>query len=65
MAKTVFDALDGKLAEHQQSQEQFISSGRAEDFATYRESCGVIRGLAIARREIQDLAKNYMDAEDD
>lgn len=65
MAKTVFDVLDKKLAEHQQSQEHFIHSGGASDFPAYKESCGVIRGLAIARRELQDLAKNYMDAEDD
>lgn len=65
MAKTVFDVLEEKLAERQQSQEEFINGGGAKDFAEYRESCGVIRGLTIARRELQDLAKNYMDAEDD
>jgi len=65
MAKTVFDVLEEKLAEQQRSQEEFINGGGAKDFAEYKESCGVIRGLTIARREMQDLAKNYRDADDE
>lgn len=65
MAKTVFDVLDNKLAEVQRSQEEFIAGGGAKDYAGYKEVCGVIRGLTTARREIQDLAKNYMENDDD
>ena len=65
MAKTVFDVLDDKLAELQQSQEEFLAGGRAKDFSEYKESCGVIRGLAAARREIEDLSRNYTDNMDD
>lgn len=65
MAQTVFDVLDKKLAELQQSQEEFLASGGANDFAQYKESCGVIRGLTAARREIEDLARNYMEDSDD
>jgi hypothetical protein len=65
MAKTVFDVLDTKLAEHQRGQEEFITSGAAKTLEGYREVCGVIRGLATARRELQDLAKNYRDNDDD
>ena len=65
MAKTVFDVLDDKLAELQQSQEEFLAGGGASDFAQYKESCGVIRGLTAARRELQDLARNYMEDSDD
>ena len=65
MAKTVFDVLDEKLADAQRNQEEFISSGGAKTFEGYREACGVIRGLAQARRELQDLAKNYRDGDDD
>ena len=65
MAKTVFDVLDEKLADAQRNQEEFISSGGAKTFDGYREACGVIRGLAQARRELQDLAKNYRDGDDD
>ncbi len=65
MAKTVFDVLDDKLAELQQSQEEFLTSGGAKDFPSYKESCGAIRGLAAARREVQDLSRNHMEDEDD
>ena len=65
MAKTVFDVLDEKLADAQRNQEEFISSGGAKTFDGYREACGVIRGLAQARRELQDLAKHYRDGDDD
>ena len=65
MAKTVFDVLDMKLAESQRSQEDFVTSGGAKDYAMYREASGVIRGLAIARQEIHDLAKNYMEQDDE
>ena len=65
MAKTVFDVLDMKLAEFQRDQEEFLTSGGAKDHATYRETCGVIRGLIIARQEIRDLAKNCMEDNDD
>ena len=65
MAPTVFDVLDKKLAELQQSQEEFLAGGGATDFAQYKESCGVIRGLTAARREIEDLSRNYTDDMDD
>jgi len=65
MALTVFDVLDKKLAELQQSQEDFLAGGGATDFAQYKESCGVIRGLTAARREIEDLSRNYTDDIDD
>tara|TARA_B100000900_G_C20424237_1_gene652238 strand:- start:269 stop:466 length:198 start_codon:yes stop_codon:yes gene_type:complete len=65
MAKTVFDVLNNKLAELQAQQEEYLAEGGANSFAQYRESCGVIRGLAAARREIEDLARNYMDDSDD
>jgi|TARA_R110000824_G_scaffold46957_2_gene134376 hypothetical protein len=65
MVQTVFDVLDKKLVEIQKQQEDFIQSGAAKDFAEYREVCGVIRGLASARREIADLSRNYMEDEDD
>ena len=65
MAKTVFDVLETKLADIQRSQEDFVTQGGAKDHATYRDACGVIRGLALARQEIRDLAKNQMEHDDD
>jgi hypothetical protein len=65
MAVTVFDVLQKKLADAQRSQEDFLHSGGAKSFEEYREACGVIRGLAIARREIDDLSRHYTEADDE
>ena len=52
MAKTVFQVLEEKLDELQKQQEEWMNGGSAQNYAEYKESCGVIRGLAHARREI-------------
>ena len=65
MAKTVFDVLTDKLTDHKRSSEEFIRSGAAKDFASYKEVCGVLRGLDHALREINDLSRNYMEETDD
>jgi hypothetical protein len=62
---TVFEVLDQKCAEQQSNQETFLITGGAKDIAEYREACGVIRGLAIARREIADLAKHIVESEEE
>lgn len=65
MAKTVFDVLIDKLNEHRATHADALASGRAVDFAAYREQCGLIRGLDLALREIIDLSRNYMDDDDE
>jgi hypothetical protein len=66
MAKTVFDVLNQKLnGAYKRSSEEFLHSGGAVDYAGYKEVCGVIRGLDVALREINDLSRNYMEDEDD
>jgi len=65
MTVTVFDVLQKRLAETQRDQEEFLHSGGAKSFEEYREACGVIRGLATARREIEDLSRHYSEADDD
>jgi hypothetical protein len=64
MTKTVFEVLDAKFKEQQQVQENHLISGGVKDFAEYRDVCGAIRGLAIARREVADLAKHVQDIEE-
>ena len=65
MAKTVFQVLEEKLTDLQKQQEEWMTGGSAQDYSEYKVSCGVIRGLAAARREIQDLSRNYMEDDDD
>ena len=65
MAKTIFDVLDDRLVAAIDDQEVFVTSGGAKTLEGYKEACGVIRGLTLARRDLQDLAKNYMEENDD
>lgn len=62
---TVLEVLDRKYAEAEAAQKDFVNSGGAKSFEEYREACGVIRGLAIARREVADLAKHVQESEED
>ena len=36
-----------------------ISGGACKDYSEYTKLCGIIEGLAIAEREILDLAEKY------
>ena len=65
MATTVFDVLNKKLNEHKSSATEFLADGGCKDFAHYRNVCGLIQGLSLAQREITDLARNYMDDDND
>ena len=64
MAKTVFSVLKDKIDDQIQITTETLMAGTCVDFAKYKELCGVIHGLAIARREVQDLAKNLEDDDD-
>ena len=65
MAKTVFDVLNEKLDAHKNAAIDSLVSGGAKDFAEYKAACGIIRGLSLARMEIQDLSRTLMDEDND
>ena len=65
MAKTVFDVLNDKIDEHKRSAMEFLADGGCKDYTHYRNMCGLITGLSLAQREIHDLARNYMDEDND
>lgn len=65
MARTVFDVLIEKLQDQEESMTTYLAGGAADDFAKYREVVGVVRGLRYAQQTIEDLAKNYVDGDDD
>jgi hypothetical protein len=64
MAKTVFDVLNEKIDEHKRSAMEFLADGGCKDFAHYKNLCGLIQGLSVAKREVGDLMRNFMDDED-
>jgi hypothetical protein len=65
MAKTVFDVLINKITEDKNSVQEFLSGGGANNYSEYRELTGKIRGYDACINHINDLAKNYMEEDDD
>ena len=65
MAKTVFDVLKTKLGDDKSSAQEFLGTGGAKDFSQYKEVVGLIRGLEASKNHMEDLAKNYMENDDD
>lgn len=64
MNNTVMDLLKQKLQEQEDSHVRALVEGAVADYATYRELCGVIRGLQTAQREIADLVRKLKDQDD-
>jgi hypothetical protein len=65
MAKTVFDVLKDKIDGDISSAQSFLTAGSSKDYAEYMEVVGLIRGLEATKSYIEDLAKNYMDDDND
>jgi hypothetical protein len=65
MDNQVLELLNKKIEEHVRSYSEALVGGRSEDFAAYKELCGVIRGLQTAQREIGDLVRKLKDDNDD
>jgi hypothetical protein len=59
------DLLQRKLEEHVKSHSEALVDGQSKDYASYRELCGVIRGLQTAQREVGDLVRKLKDDNDD
>ena len=51
-------AMRDKLRTDMNNYTDDLANGQCQDFATYKELCGVIRGLAYAERHLIDLAEN-------
>ncbi|MFZ4600250.1 MAG: hypothetical protein ACOYNN_16545 [Terrimicrobiaceae bacterium] len=49
--------IQKEIARLRDEQSAFISTGRAADYAEYRNVCGVIRGLNLADQSINDLVE--------
>ena len=61
----VLQVLRDKLRADMNNYTDDLANGQCTDFATYKELCGVIRGLAYAERHLIDLAENIEKANDE
>ena len=64
MATTVLDVLRKEIQDDISNASEVLANGTATDHAEYKFIVGQIRGLSLAMRYVDDLAKN-MDEYDD
>jgi hypothetical protein len=60
-----FDALRKRLREDMNNFSDDMATGQCASLESYKELCGVIRGLAIAERNLLDLAQNFEEDDDE
>lgn len=54
----VLKVLAEKLGEEETRIKEDLSMGRAEEYAHYMNSCGIVRGLQISQGIIADMLRN-------
>ena len=52
---TEIDLLEQKNHEHVMSMTAALTRGGCKDFGEYQRVCGVIHGLGLAKRDLEDL----------
>ncbi len=61
MATTVLDVLIDKIDDKVKKTEYYLTAGNAKDYAQYKETVGVIRGLKAAKDFVADLQIHLED----
>lgn len=64
MATTVLDVLMEKIDDGVKNTEYYLAAGNAKDYAQYKETVGVIRGLKSARTYIAEM-QTHLEDEDE
>lgn len=59
------EALRKRLREDMNNFTDDIATGQCASYESYKELCGVIRGLAVAERHLLDLAQNIEETDDE
>lgn len=65
MAMSVLEEIRDRLRKDMNNFTDDLATGACPDHASYKELCGVIRGLAYAERHLLDLAENLEKANDE
>jgi len=53
------ERLSGWMGAQIESRREAVAAGAAKSFEEYREICGVIRGLQMAKNELDDMMRNW------
>ena len=65
MDQKVMELLHKRLGERVATISESLAGGVAKDYAEYQRLCGVVTGLLTAQREIQDLAIQLKETDED
>lgn len=57
------DLLRKKLRQRMNDKADHVAGGACNDFAEYKNAVGVIEGLAMAERDLLDMAEDQMKRE--
>jgi hypothetical protein len=64
MDTRVLEVISSQITDQIAQIQEFLGTGQAKDYAEYRESCGKIRGLIVAKQQIEDLVRNLEQSDD-
>jgi len=64
MDTRVLEVISSQITDQIAQIQQFLGTGQAKDYAEYRESCGKIRGLIVAKQQVEDLVRNLESSDD-
>ena len=65
MDTRVLEVLSSQIDDQVTAIQEHLGSGQAEDYAGYRELCGKLTGLLLAKRYIKDLQRNLENDNDE
>ena len=64
MDTRVLEVISSQINDQIAQIQEFLGTGQAKDYAEYRETCGKIRGLIVAKQQIEDLVRNLEQSDD-
>lgn len=64
MDSKIFALLKKQIDDDKLNAAQALVSGRAADFADYRHLCGVVRGLEMAQRNVEEMEVRVLHSDD-
>lgn len=64
MDTRVPEVISSQITDQIAQIQEFLGTGQAKDYAEYRESCGKIRGLIVAKQIVEDLVRNLENSDE-
>ncbi len=65
MSQTLFEILVREISDKVSNLTEHLASGRAKDYAEYREICGKIRALREHEAYVKHLERQHIQGDED